>query len=155
MTLQTTDRPLSARGLYQYHDVIGLLSAGQAGFSGPVSLAFGLHSLLYVASRANPNQREAVRITKCTKDGDYIDQFGQWGEAEGQFIWVTCIAFNQQGQLFLADENTHRVSVFRIDGHYLRCFGQHGSGDGQLDRPSGIAFDQNVYLYVVDTLNHR
>lgn len=155
MTLQTTESPLSVHGWHQYYDVIGLLSAGQAGFSGPVSLAFGPDNLLYVASRGNPNQQEAVRITKCTKDGDYVDQFGQWGEAEGQFIWVTCIAFNQQGELFLADENTHRISVFNTDGQYLRCFGQHGSGDGQLDRPSGIAFDQNSYLYVVDTLNHR
>ncbi|HZA23302.1 MAG TPA: hypothetical protein VFA32_11995 [Dehalococcoidia bacterium] len=94
MTLQTTDRPLSVRGLYQYHDVIGLLSGGQAGFSGPVSIALGPDNLLYVASRANPNQREAVRITKCTRDGEYVDQFGQWGEDEGRFVWVTCIAFS-------------------------------------------------------------
>jgi hypothetical protein len=91
MTLQTTDRPLSVRGLYQYHDVIGLLSAGQAGFSGPVSLAFGPDGLLYVASRGNPNQREAVRITKCTKNGDYIDQFGQWGEDEVYLGYLHCL----------------------------------------------------------------
>jgi DNA-binding beta-propeller fold protein YncE len=155
MTTQTEQKPLSMNGLYQYHDVIGLLSASGAGFSGPVSVALGPDNLLYVANRANPNQREAVRITKCTKDGDYVDQFGQWGEAEGQLIWVTCIAFNQKGELFLADENVHRISVFNTRGQYLRCFGQHGSSAGQLDRPSGIAFDQADNLYVVDTLNHR
>jgi DNA-binding beta-propeller fold protein YncE len=72
-----------------------------------------------------------------------------------KFIWVTCIAFNQRGQLFLADENTHRISIFSVDGQYLRCFGQRGSSDGRLDRPSGIAFDQNDNIYVVGSLNHR
>ena len=33
--------PLSVAGLYQYHNVIGLLSASGPGFSGPVSLAVG------------------------------------------------------------------------------------------------------------------
>jgi tripartite motif-containing protein 71 len=155
MTAQTEQKPRSVRGRYQYHDVIGLLSAGQAGFSNPVSLALGPDDLLYVANRANPNQPEAVRVTKCTKGGDYVDQFGGWGEGQGQFIWVTCITFNQKGELFLADENVHRISVFNTEGHYLRRFGQHGSDDGQLDRPSGIAIYQNDALYVVDTLNHR
>jgi DNA-binding beta-propeller fold protein YncE len=155
MTTQTEQKPLSLKGRYQYHDVIGLLSAAGPGFSNPVSLALGPDGLLYVANRANPNQPEAVRVTRCTREGDFVDQFGEWGEGPGQFIWVTCIAFNQQGELFLADENVHRISVFSADGHYLRCFGQHGSGHGQLDRPSGIAFGQDGNLYVVDTLNHR
>ena len=35
------EHPMSVAGLYQYHDVIGLLSAGGPGFSGPVSVALG------------------------------------------------------------------------------------------------------------------
>jgi DNA-binding beta-propeller fold protein YncE len=154
MTTQTQEH-LSTRGQYRYHDVIGLLSAGQAGFSDPVSIVLGPDNLLYVASRANPNQREAVRVTKCTKDGDYVDQFGTWGEGPGQFVWVTDIAFNSRGELFLADEHSHRISAFTADGQFLHAFGQHGQDNAQLDRPSGIAFDRNDDLYVVDSLNHR
>ncbi|HLF04135.1 MAG TPA: NHL repeat-containing protein [Dehalococcoidia bacterium] len=155
MTTQTQEKPLSARGLYRYHDVIGLLSAGGAGFSNPVSIALGPDNLLYVLSRANPNQPEAVRVSRCTKDGEYVSQFGEWGDAEGQFTWVTDLAFSRRGELFVADEHAHRISIFTPEGQFQRCFGQQGHGAGDLDRPSGLAFDRDDNLYVVDTLNHR
>ena len=146
----------SVRGHYRYRDVVGLLSGGGPGFSGPVSLALGpADGLLYVASRANPNQPEAVRVTRCTTDGDYVGEFGGWGEAPGQFIWVTAIAFGPDGMLYLADENTHRISVFTPEGEFLRCRGEFGAGPGRLNRPSGIAFAPDGTLVVVDSLNHR
>jgi len=150
-----TQNPVSTKGLFRYHDVIGLLSAAGPGFSGPVSVVTGPDGNLWVANRANPNQPEAVRITRCTKDGDFIEHFGEWGEEPGQFIWVTCIAFSPSGELFLADENTHRITVFGPDSSFSRCFGEQGSGPGQFDRPSAIAFASDGNLYVVDALNHR
>ena len=147
--------PLSLRGLYRYDDVIGLLSAAGPGFSGPVSVVTGPDGNLWVANRANPNQPEAVRITRCTKDGDFIDHFGEWGEEPGQFIWVTSIAFSSQGELFLADENNHRITVFGPDNSFVRSFGGHGNSPGKFNRPSGLAFSSSGDLYVVDTLNHR
>ena len=151
-----TKRPLSTAGRYQYHDVIGLLSGGGPGFSGPVALALGPDDgLLYVASRANPNQPEAVRVTRCTIDGDYVGEFGGWGEGPGQFIWVTAIAFGPDGSLYLADENTHRISAFTPEGAFRRGWGEFGAAPGQLNRPSGIAFAPDGALLVVDSLNHR
>ena len=151
-----TEHPLSTAGLYQYHDVIGLLSAGGPGFSGPVAVAIGPDDgLLYVASRANPNQPEAVRVTRCTVDGDYVGEFCGWGEAPGQFSWVTAIAFGPDGSLYLADENTHRISVFTPAGEFRRCWGELGAAPGQLNRPSGMAFAPDGTLLLVDSLNHR
>ena len=147
--------PLSIAGMYQYHDVIGLLSGGGPGFSGPVAVALGPDGLLHVANRANPNQPEAIRVSRCTIDGDFVGEFFGWGEALGQFIWITAIAFGPDGDLYLSDENTHRISVFTPQGEFLRCWGTEGSGPGQLNRPSGIAFDPTGNLLVVDSLNHR
>ncbi len=147
--------PLSVAGLYQYHDVIGLLSGGGPGFSGPVSVALGPDGLLHVASRANPNQPEAVRVSRCTVGGDFVGEFCGWGEAPGQFIWVTAIAFGPDGNLYLADENTHRISKFTAEGRFLGCWGEFGAGPGQLNRPSGMAFAPDGTLLVVDSLNDR
>jgi DNA-binding beta-propeller fold protein YncE len=141
--------------MYQYHDVIGLLSGGGPGFSGPVAVALGPDGLLHVANRANPNQPEAIRVSRCTIDGDFVGEFFGWGEALGQFIWITAIAFGPDGDLYLSDENTHRISVFTPQGEFLRCWGTEGSGPGQLNRPSGMAFHPTGNLLVVDSLNHR
>jgi len=149
------DHPVSQQRLYRYHDAIGLLSTAGPGFSGPVSVVAGPEGELYVASRAGSKQPEAVRITRCTKEGDFIDQFGGWGEEPGQFIWVTSIAFGPGNELYLADESSHRITVFGTDNNFLRCFGEQGSGPAQFDRPSGLAFAPNGNLHVVDTLNHR
>lgn len=149
------EHPVSVAGLHQYHDVIGLLSAGGPGFSGPVSVALGRDGLLHVASRANPNQPEAVRVTRCTIEGDYVGEFCGWGEGPGQFIWVTDIAFGPDGSLYLADENTHRISRFTPQGEFLGCWGEFGSGVGQLNRPSGMAFAPDGTLVISDSLNHR
>ena len=148
--------PMSVAGLYQYHDVIGLLSGGGPGFSGPVSVALGPDDgLLYVASRANPNQPEAVRVSRCTIDGDYVGEFCGWGIAPGQFIWVTAIAFGPDGNLYLADENTHRISKFTGEGQFLGCWGEFGDAVGRMNRPAGIAFAPDGTLLVTDSLNHR
>ena len=149
------EHPLSLTGLYQYHDVIGLLSAGGPGFSGPVSVALGPDGLLHVASRANPNQPEAVRITRCTVDGDFVGEFCGWGDAPGQFIWVTSIAFGPDCNLYLADENTHRISKFTAQGEFLGSWGQIGSHVGRLNRPSGMAFAPDGTVIISDALNHR
>ena len=74
------ENPPSVAGLFQYHNVIGLLSGSGPGFSGPVSLALGRDGLLYVASRANPNQPEGVRVTRCTFEGDYVGEFSNWAK---------------------------------------------------------------------------
>ena len=150
-----TEHPVSPRGLYRYHDVIGLLSPAGPGFSGPMAVVTGPDGLLYVANRANPNQPDGVRVTRCTKDGEFLDQFGAWGEGPGEFIWVTDIAFSPQGEVYLADEHTHRISVFDTERRFARSFGEQGRGPARFDRPSGLAFGPSGNLYVVDTLNHR
>ena len=85
-----------------------------------------------------------------------MGQMPGWGVEEGEFIWITDIAFSGSGKLFAAEEHTQRINVYDpSDFSFLYSFGEQGSGEGQWDRASGIAFDSDDTLFVVDSLNHR
>jgi DNA-binding beta-propeller fold protein YncE len=111
-------------------------------------------------------------------------QFGTEGEGAGQFNRPSGIAIQQEdGDVFIADEENNRVDQFTAEGSFVRawgygvsdglsnafqiceapvaCFqGIGGGGGGQLAQPSGIAVDNSAGLahgsvYVEDPSNHR
>ena len=123
--------------------------------TGLAALALGHGHDVYALLRLPYNAR-IVRLSIGTTPGDeeIVGEFGERGEAEGQFIWPAGIAVDSQANVSVTDEWLNRVSVFTSDGVFLRTFGTPGSGDGQFNRPSGIAIDGDE-VYVADTLNHR
>jgi DNA-binding beta-propeller fold protein YncE len=70
-------------------------------------------------------------------------------------MWPTAIALDKAGNVYVADEWYHRISIFTKDGAWIGKWGTPGAGDGQLNRPSGMAFAPDDNLYVVDSLNNR
>ncbi len=58
------------------------------------------------------------------------------------------------GDLFLLDNNNHRILAFR-EGRFLRQIGQIGQTDGDLHQPSALGIDSSNRLYVVDQENSR
>jgi len=40
---------------------------------------------------------------------------------------------NENGAIFVADSDNHRIQVFNENGKYLRSFGEKERGTGQLD----------------------
>ena len=139
----------------KYSHTVGLVAMEGRGFSNPVDLAISSDDRIYVLSRTNSEQTYGIRVGICNLESDYFGDFGEYGSADGAFVWPTALAFDRDDRLYLADEYNHRVTVFDKSGKFLSKWGVHGSGDGQLNGPSGIAFDSNDDLYVVDHLNHR
>jgi len=67
------------------------------------------------------------------------------------------MTFDADGNLYVAEEFTYRVSVFDPQGNYLRSIGVQGTGnDGvQFNRPNAVEIAPDGTLYVVDTWNFR
>ena len=65
------------------------------------------------------------------------------------------VAINQRGEVIVAEEDGHCVSVFSPSGEKLRTFGTRGSGQGQFRSPSGVAVDDEWNIFVADGGDHR
>ncbi len=51
------------------------------------------------------------------------------------------------GNLYVTDQDNHRVAVFAPDGTPLAQWGSQGSGPGEFDVPTGIAVNRNGTAY--------
>ena len=65
------------------------------------------------------------------------------------------IAFNENGDIFVAEYRGHSVSVFCPSGEKLQSFGSKGSELGQFNHPCAIAVDDDGNVLVADGKNHR
>ena len=139
----------------EYVMTLGMTVMEGRGFYYPVDTAIGQDARLYVVNRSLDNVTRGVRVTVCDVDSEYYGTFGSFGNKDGQFEWPSGGAINSRGQVYISDEQLHRISVFDYSGTFLFQWGVHGSGEGELDTPSGIAFDNQDNLYVSDTYNHR
>jgi DNA-binding beta-propeller fold protein YncE len=65
---------------------------------------------------------------------------------------------NQPHDVFVADDDNHRVQKFSTDGAFIAQIGTPGvagSGEGQFAFPYDVGVDQPHALYVADNNNHR
>lgn len=121
------------------------------GFSNPVDIELSKDGRIFVLNRCHANQSlNAIRIGICNINEEYLGEFGH-----GRFVLPTDMAFDGQDNLHVADEHTHKISVFNSSGKYLRTWGEYGNGNGQFNGPSGLVFNSKDYLYVVDQHNNR
>jgi DNA-binding beta-propeller fold protein YncE len=137
----------------KYSHTIGLLALTGRGFSNPMHAAVASDGTLYVVNRSNSTQalQGAVRITICNIQGDYLGEFGRYGQRDGEFVWPTAIDLDSRGNLYLADEHRHDIQVWDADHNFVRKWG----GSSQLNRPAGLVVDSRDTVIVADTLNNR
>ncbi len=154
--------------VYDFSHAVGQSASAGAGFQYPIVVAMGQGDVVYVLSRAGENIPNAPwnrasygsRVGKYTMgtvagDEEFLGDFGEYGDANGQFIWPAGLALDSQENVYLTDEWLNRVTIFDKDGELLSLWGSSGDGDGEFDGPSGIAIDQEDNLYIVDSRNHR
>ena len=80
----------------------------------------------------------------------HLRTFGQHGRGEGQLKYPLGIDISANGQLYVANQSNHCVSVFREDGTFIRTIGL-----GKLQHPTDVLLHSNGLVYVADGSNHR
>ena len=158
-----------ARGrVFNWSHQVGGRSSGQdqfgngaPGFSKPNGIAVGKDGIVYVLDRETAFVAGFFepRVNKVYVGGPleekYLMQIGGQGDGDGDFRLVSAIALDKDDNIYVADEQLQRISIFDNDGKFLGKWGTPGNGPGELNGPSGLAFDSNETLYEVDALNHR
>jgi DNA-binding beta-propeller fold protein YncE len=141
----------------RYSHAIGRLASSGPGFNNPVDVAVAPGGRLYVLNRSNMAHApmDYLRVSICTIDEEWIADFTNFGEGDGQLIWPTSIATDRDVNVYVSDERRHDVQMFDRDGNFVRKWGSLGSEPGQFNRPSGLAADAEGNLLVVDSLNNR
>lgn len=56
---------------------------------------------------------------------------------------------------YIADNDNHRILIYKADGTFFDTFGKEGEGPGEFRYPYKIEMDEERRLYVVDVLNSR
>ncbi len=110
---------------------------------------------LYVADQNND------RIERFVLGADgapaFAGQFGSSGSGDGQLSKPQGVAVDPGGahDVFVADDDNHRVQRFSAAGLYEAQVGSFGSGDAQFKNPYDVGVDHDDQLYVADNQNHR
>ncbi|GAF84493.1 unnamed protein product, partial [marine sediment metagenome] len=64
---------------------------------------------------------------------EFVLKWGSEGSGDGQFDGISGVAVDSSGNVYVADNENHRIQKFTSDGAFLIKWGSQGSGDGQFD----------------------
>ena len=150
---------MSTQGGYRYSRTLGFCTIDGQGFFHPVDVGMGRDRVLYVLNRGTSDSYQAAhmlykRITVCTTDDEYLGQFSGGGTGDGQIMWPSSIAVDQDENLYISDEALQRITILDKKGQFLAKWGTKGKGKGEFDRPASIVFDSGGNLLLVDGLNN-
>lgn len=101
------------------------------------------------------------RIQVFDGDGNFLRKWGGplargiYGPFNGWITTVTAVAFDEDGNLLVADFYNDRVQKFAPDGTFLTSFGETGEGAGQFGHAIAVAVAADGTVFVADFLNNR
>jgi sugar lactone lactonase YvrE len=143
--------------------------ATDANLRGPRGLAFDAAGNLFIADSDNNRVR---RVDAATSVITTVAGSGTWGSGgdgadalAASFEWISGIALNAAGDLFISDEFAQRIRMVSAATGIITTIAGNGiDGDGEdgipavstnLSWPEGIVVDAAGNLYVADKNNHR
>ena len=134
-----------------------LLTLGELGVAGtgagatlntPCDVVTGPDGAIYVGDghggQNTDDPNTVARIVKFSPEGEFLESWGRWGSAPGEFKTPHALAFDPQGRLVVGDRGNNRLQILDQDGNYIEEF-------KQFSRPSGFHFDADGMIYVADS----
>jgi sugar lactone lactonase YvrE len=125
--------------------------------TGPISRGIAVDSSdnIWVTSANNGDTNYLVQ--KFTSGGILLDQ---WNSAGTDGVNIPTfngygIAFDSQGNLFIADTFNNRIQKYETDGTLITQWGNMGTGEGEFNSPHDLAINSQDNIFVSDTVNHR
>ena len=101
---------------------------------------------------------EIKRISFISRDGERVRNIDTNSVRLGirrYKLDPTGVAVDKDGNIYVADVESHRLYKFNSDGKLVKTVGGEGSKTGQFYMPQGIAFSKRNRLFVCDMNNHR
>jgi DNA-binding beta-propeller fold protein YncE len=117
----------------------------------PRGLDVGPDGRVYVADTHN-NQ-----VLVYSPDGLLERRWGSLGTGPGQFVCVTDVAVDPDGNVWTCEYGDYndRVQKFTGEGRFLLSVGTFGRAPGEFSRPQGLAAHPDGRIFVADAVNHR
>jgi DNA-binding beta-propeller fold protein YncE len=88
-------------------------------------------------------------------DYKFVRTFGTQAMSPGNFVRPKGIAFDSQGNIWVADAAFNNFQIFAPTGQVRMFVGSPGIGPGQFQLPNALYIDKNDRVYVGDQLNGR
>jgi len=132
----------------KYAGKIESLQTAAAKFSTTNSIVSDENRLLILVTKDN-------RILQFTSNGEFVKSFGTTGEDNGKFLNPNSLAFDANGNIFVADSGNHRIQVLDPNGKFLNKWGTFGTGYAQFLEISGIAVDSDGNVFTADSIANR
>ena len=115
-------------------------AAMQAPFNHPADVCVAPSGEVYVADGYGNSS-----VHRFSTDGDYINSFGSPGSGPGQFRVPHSIRVSNDGRVYVADRENHRVQVFTGEGEFITEW-------TDFKCPMGVHIDANQVVYVTDQI---
>ena len=127
---------------------------------GPIRVITNLSKPNFVTTNHDNHIIVVENVSNCVSvldlEGKKILSFGSQRSNNGQLLCPTGVAVDIRDNIYVVDNNNHRIQKFTSDGVFLKSVGTPGSGELCFRSPMGVCFHpSNHKLYVCDQGNHR
>jgi DNA-binding beta-propeller fold protein YncE len=137
-----------------YQDQINLVNNYQPNKSWPIiyDIKIAATGAVYFSNMHN----DSIDIYE---NGNFSHQIGTTGDVPGKFNEPNGLAFDANGNLYIADKNNYRFQKLDQNGNFLMAVGSYGGdGPGHYNMPLDCEFyedNSGEYLYILDFWNSR